>query len=385
MKSRSLFLTRWIQDIKYQLSVYRLVIDWTVIIYATIPALAIFIYAYHSWWLEIPNWVQDVPMSGVFLLLFLFLWYGAFRTYVREADLVFLLRKPRLLLHLKRFGLGYSIVKQIVPASILALVLAPFWFKHFQWGFSQLISFVLLWTALRCFVLGVKGQLQQEKRFWKNRIYWLGLILATALLWVISYYCIFYGGFLLSIGLFIIFIAIAFYVIRKRFLTLHTLEQDLLIENHQRNKIVNTIFNLSFELEGMPKRTSSRKTPLLFRKSQRIFSNRTAEKGFHELFMKASLRERTYLYKYLQIIGWTNAAVILFPKWWIKILILVIGLFVLNVWLKEVWDKVIGSHPYTKKYNEEAAYRKARGQMIAVCYIPYVFFLLFGILFSLIF
>lgn len=86
----------------------------------------------------------------------------------------------------------------------------------------------------------------------------------------------------------------------------------------------------------------------------------------------------------IQIIGWTNAAVILFPKWWIKILILVIGLFVLNIWLKEVWDKVIGSHPYTKKYNEGADYRKARGQMIAVCYIPYVFFLLFGILFSLI-
>ncbi|WP_428908320.1 hypothetical protein [Niallia sp. Krafla_26] len=57
-----------IKNWKYQISIFKTIVDWIVMLYIILPAILIFIFNYLSWWNEIPVWIANIPLFLVFQL-----------------------------------------------------------------------------------------------------------------------------------------------------------------------------------------------------------------------------------------------------------------------------------------------------------------------------
>lgn len=350
MSSGRLFLQRLINEWKFQFGVFRTVFDWTVVAYLLTPCVIIFGFTYRSWWLEIPDWVNNLPIGILFFVFYIITWRGQFRTYVQDADQLFLLKHRQLFLRLKVWASVYTVVFQALLLGLVLLLLLPFFIYHYQLSIGKMATLFLLFISLNLFIMAVKVKLKKiSMRLLQNvltiiHFIILGVILKFVfpiwnneqffLLLLIS--C----GFLLMAG--IIFIP----YVKK----VSEFEVHLMIEKMERTKYINLIFNFSYEIEKT--NIITRKRPWLFRKSQRIFKKRTPKRGFLELFAKVFIRNPLHITSFLQMNAITSMAIIYLPPIWIKVLIFLGGILVLKVWAQLVWEKIILAHPLTKKYGE---------------------------------
>jgi len=97
MKNRTLFLQRLLKAWKFQYGVLKSIFDWTIILYLVVPAVIIFSFIYRSWWIEMQPWIEDIPLFLLFFGLYTLSWFGNIRTYIEEADTIFLLKHFSLL------------------------------------------------------------------------------------------------------------------------------------------------------------------------------------------------------------------------------------------------------------------------------------------------
>ncbi|MBS4216753.1 ABC transporter permease [Bacillus sp. FJAT-49711] len=372
MNSRQLLFKRISQNWKQQYAVIKRVGDWTVLVYLVIPSAVISFFVYRSWWIQIPEWTRILPFSSIFILFFLFLWGDHFLTYVREADRIFLKKKEELFLGMKRGGIIYSYAFQLFSAATLCMLIAPLWFKHFDFHGGQFILFAVLWVSLKWLIMAVKGKLDVELRGWRSLLRGIPLFIGAAIIW---YWCYraFVGENILLIIILIFFNTIlSIWLVRSRFTSVYTFEQDLAINELEKNKYIELIFGLSMDMEKLPKPVPVRISPRLYSRSNRIFKNRTPKNGFIELFIKATTRNIEYITGYLQIMGVTSAAIVILPPVWLKITMAFLGTVFLLTWLRSVWHKVIGSHAFTKKYAAEDAYFEAKKIVTSLLIISFI-------------
>lgn len=373
MNSRHLLFQRITQNWKQQFAVVKRVVDWTALVYLVIPAIVISFFVYRSWWIQIPDWMTIVQLPVIFVLFFLFLWGDHFLTYVREADRIFLRKKEKLFLGMKRGGMLYSYAFQLLSAATICLFIAPLWFAHFGLHMKQLLIFAMLWVSLKWLIMGVKGRLNVELRGWRSLVTGIPLFIGAAIIWMWCYKAFINENSVLIFALILINTIVSAWIVQPRFNSVHTFEQDLAIDELEKNKYIEMIFGLSMDMEKMPKPVPVRKNPRLYSQSNRIFKHRSPKNGFIELFIKATTRNTEYIKGYFQIMGVTSAATVMLPPLWLKISMAIIGTIFLLTWLGSVWYKVVGSHSFTKKYSTEEAYFEGKKVVTKVLVLPFIF------------
>lgn len=380
MTSRKLFIIRLKQNWKYQFGHIKTILDWTIWVYLVIPTVIIGAFIYRSWWIEIPGWAEVISFPMIFAISFLFLWRGHFQTYVRDADRIFVMKNERLLLGLKQAGIIYSYAFQLMPAVLIGLLMAPFWLGYLELELGKLILFVALWLSMKWVILGVKGKLNVNLRGWRSLLRGIPIFIGAIINWIISYYALNGGYVVPAIFIMIIQTLSSYFLVNKRFTSVKTFEQDLAIDELEKDKYIGLIFGLSMDIEKLPKPATPRKSPLLYSKSNRLFRKRTKRNGFLELFIKVATRNVEYILRYLQILGVTSAAVSTLPPIWLKIAIAIFGYLFLLSWTDSVWQKIIGSHPFTTKYAREDSYFKGRKAVKLLLTIPYAIMIVFSII-----
>lgn len=383
MNGIQLLCIRVKQNWTYQYKIMKSVVDWTVFVYFVIPLTVITIAIYKSWWEELPNWIHNISFYWIFIVFFLFFWGNHFRTYVKEADSIFLRKNEVLLLHMRRWGIIYSYIYEIVLLLFSFVFIAPFWFQHYGYNLHQLLLFGGLCLSIKWVIMGIKGKLNVEVTGWRTLISGIPLLLGTILVWSFCYQAFINNQIAIILGITITLTIVSIILIWPRYKDNHRLEQDLAIDRFEKTKIIDMIFSLSMDIEKMPKRYSSRKSPVTFSKSGRIFNRRTPKNGFLELFMKVNARNIQYITGYFQIIGITSAATIILPPMWLKITIIIAGSLFLLSWINSLWDKIIGNHPFTKKYKNEEGYFAGRKQLTIVLVIPFVIFISLSMIFNI--
>lgn len=372
MNSFQLFRKRMLRDWRYQLRSFRSIADWTIWLYLIIPSMAIFIYMYRSWWVEAaPQWTEWLPLTLFFLLASLVAWGGAFRTYVDEADKVFLVKKRKTFHQMKRWGFWYSILYQGILTAIVLVILLPFMLLHYQLTWFHVVSFFIYVLGLKYFLMFLSLQL---KRIDIKLI----RIFTSILLFVVVNILSFYVSALWEQYLFLILLGVIlgglgislYYPMIKR---TSMLEMELAQEREEKLKFINLIYTISFEIEK-PKGASKRK-PWLFRNSYLIFKNRTAKNAFIELFVKVFIRDGSHLTTYFQICSVTSAALIVVPPLWIKAVIFGAFLFMMWSWLEGIWERIVLQHPFTKKYTEHDSYFAAKKIIIIGLFVLSIIFI----------
>ncbi len=372
MNSSQLLFHRIRENWKYKYKMIKTIIDWTILIYIVVPAAIITIFVYRSWWIDPPFWIASVPFPLIFAVYFFLLWGGNFKTYTREADIIFLRKNEKLMLGMKRGGIIISYLTEVLLAVFLAVLISPLWIIHYGLSLKELVLFIGIWVSLRWLVMAVNGQLDVHLKGWRNLVRSIPVVVGAGSIWWLSYKALQSGSLLLVFMIIILNGITSMLLLKKRFTTIHTFEQDLLIDEKDKSKYTEMIFGLSMDMEKLPKPKPVRKSPRLYSESNRIFKNRSPRNGFLELFIKATTRDMEYVRGYFQILGTTVAAIIILPPLWLKITIAAGGVLFLTVWIGSVWHKLIGSHPFTKKYSGDEGYIKGKQVVTAVLLIPFV-------------
>ena len=371
MNSRRLFFQRKKQEWKYQYRAIMSIFDWTIILYILVPVVFFSGLIYRSWWLETPQWAQGLPVSFLFVLLFLLLWNGHFRTYIKDADRVYLIKKEALFIALKRHGIRFHYVLEFFIAVLLLVIIAPLWMKGCSMSLGSLMQLGLTWVAHKWLIMSIKRKWTIFPGKWKRIGFQLAVIFMLMITWAISYYAIMLPHIWLLVSLAFVQIMLSFCLMKKSYTSVDTFEEDLSIEEQEHVKYIQFIFTFSFEIEKTGK-APSRSTPRLFANSRHIFKNRTPRNAFIEMFIKVMLRNRRYLLSYLQLLGVTNAAVLMLPPIWMKILLSIGSLFMLRMWIALMWRKVITHHPMLLKYQNHPSSIEGNQFVTFMMMVPFV-------------
>lgn len=372
MTSNRLLFNRVKQNIMFTYNIYKVVFDWTIIVYLVLPALIISGAIYYSWWSQGPVWLQFVPLELFLVIYFCLTWMGHFRTYVRRADQIYLAKNIPLQLSLKQKGMILSAGKQIVTSLFLAGIFAPFWLMFYQKSILSLVSLSIIWITFKWVIMGVKGEFQRVEKGWKRYLLSAVVLICSFIVWsnYISYSL--YDRISIAMLISCLHLFLAILVIKRRWSSVRTFSQDLQIEESEKVRQIKTIFSLAQEMDKPPQPMSYRKKPRTFSKSQRIFKRRTVINGFLELFIKGVIRNIGQIIGITQIIGVTSGAIFILPPLWMKIFFAIAGYIFLHIWFNAVWERMIGTHPFTKRFADYPAYFQARFRAAMVLSIPYI-------------
>jgi|SRR5690625_2166142 len=336
MIGRTLFFRRLREEGLFQLKVLHSVFDWVIMIYIALPALIILPFFYVDMWRNIDlYWSVEIPFNVILLLVLLFLLRGNFRTFVIEADILFVTRRKRLFQSLKRWALFYSIGQVIIVIGLLVVLLLPILVGIYGFMWTDIIFLIFL-------LIGYQLLQQTIKKFVLHRFV-KGLLASLLLIGTLFAWQLISEIVLFLISTFII-LAVLYLQARFSVQTNKYFLQELDIERTERVRYIQLIYNLSREIKKTPRRYLSK--PYFFYPSKRIFrdSGNHQQKGLLELAMKGFMRDRTLIMSYLNLFNLSIVAIFLLPIW-LKWVVLLFYLFALNTWLRSVYDNLL-DHPF---------------------------------------
>lgn len=343
MTGRLLFFQRLQKDFHHQWKVIRSVIDLTVMMYTIVPVLAIASYLYVKMWQDIhAYWLVEIPLFILIGIILLLLLAGNFRTFLREADVLFLLQRTSFLNGLKCWGFHYSLVKFMLGTAFLIVLVLPI--LYMAYGLSHLEVFTLF-TALAAYRLLM---LTLKKRITGSWSKWVGLFLLFSItLYLVS---MLNSSLLMIISILTIISVYYFhttYFIKKRKYFL----QELAVEQREKMKYIKVIFGLSMELKQPSVNTASK--PRFSGHTKRLFREQSKENGLLELLLKAFLRNPIYFSNYMQLLTFTIVASVVLPvlfKWIVFICyMLFLNYLTRNIFRQMLDHSFFGVVPYDKE------------------------------------
>ncbi|KIU13423.1 ABC transporter permease [Bacillus subtilis] len=370
MNGRTLFFRRLFDYYKYQFKVLHAVIDWTVALYIVLPAIAFVIYQYIDLmngrgllyeWSEVAEWRWLYAVCGLIMFT------GSIRTFLMEADKVFLLQKKEIIYQLKRYALLYSFLVTMAKWLLLFFIVLPLISHFVHITFAESTALLCYLFGLHIFFLSLK---QDRIRKPHSISRWIGDILVRAILFTGSAILIVLTQWHLLALFGILFLL--FSVIRslKKTASFTAFEAEVTEEKKSRLALAGLVMMMSQEA-GMPKvKDRMRRKPLLYRNSKRIFKRRTICTGYKELFFKVMLRNSEYARQMYMLLSAFTVLIFVSPIW-LKVIALLVYTGVCRYILTLIFDKVMDAPFLIGTDKESDEYYRARKSCINILHYAF--------------
>ncbi|MCY8435251.1 ABC transporter permease [Bacillus haynesii] len=366
MSGRSLFISRLKADCLYQLRILKLVIDWTVALYIVLPGAGIGVYQYIKW-LNGGSFHNGWHAGLIVLAPAVFTLFGSVRTFLMEADQLYLLQKKTLVLDMKRCGYVYCLFVQICKWLFAAAVFTPLFVRQFGAELSACLAVFFYYFCLNFLITVLKRRNLGRQYKLKHRVLNAGLIFfvwlsACAVVLFFSWPIVLLSGLVLTAAA----VKTARGTIGNMFLFYEEVEFD------NRSKLRLAKFFLSLNLDGSvpkPGKRKAKRPRLFFKKSQNIFKVRTMQNGLKEIFFKVMLRRPDYKRQLMQMIGIFTALMMVGPIW-MKAGALLVFAFAYRSLLSVHFDKVMERVFLLGADKESDAFYEARRSSIDWLYYP---------------
>jgi ABC-2 type transport system permease protein len=333
MRASGLFRKRLFGELGYQWGVMKSVLDWTIVVYLVIPVLVSAPLVYADMWQNSHlYWSGKLPMAVLFVLLLLVTSGGNYRTYLMEADLLYLLQKKELLYPFKQMGFLFSVISSVIQVGMAGVITLPLFVEVYGLGLAEMVSMLAVVLAVRLLFMTLKKF--TTRVFFKLALF--GLMAAAATVLATEAPPLVSGILSISVAG-----SIIFYHLGQTSKSDRWFMREIEIEEHERVRYIKLILTYSMEVEKEP--VNQRSRPLvMFSRSQRLFKKgRSKEDGLLELLIKGFLR-RNYLTLYVQMFLLTMSAVILLPMWLKWFVFAGYGFFI-HSWLKSLFRKMLDS------------------------------------------
>ena len=300
MTINQLFNKRVSAEWKYNFSLWKMVIDWTVALYIVVPYSIFLAEQYLSWWRIAPNWLDGVPFNLLIAIMSLYACSGAVRLFIKKADQLFLWSQEKWILGLVKRGIAYSVVLGLFQSSCFFLLLAPFFLVHYEVSVTNFaVLFVV--TLFAKLILGILKQLVELSFSGFKQVLMLrGIFIFSNLLFVFSIPFLMRNSLVNQLIVIASLLILSLALVYKRINIKGSFLID--VEREQKEELKYVRYLLSMSGKASPKRSKRRTRPLIFRESNLLFKQRTARNGLVELCIKTTVRNRTSLIHYAQLV-----------------------------------------------------------------------------------
>ncbi|MCY8673218.1 ABC transporter permease [Bacillus haynesii] len=366
MSGRSLFFSRLKADCLYQLRIIKLVIDWTVALYIVLPAAGIGVYQYIKW-LNGGSFHNGWQAGLIVLAPAVFTLFGSVRTFLMEADQLYLLQKKTLVVNMKRCGYLYCLFVQFCKWLFAAAVFIPLFVRQFGVELNACLAVFFYYFCLNSLITVLKQRKFGRQYKLKHRVLDAGLIFFVWLS-ACAVVLFFVWPIVLLSGLVLLTAAVktAGGTLGNMFLFYEEVEFD------NRRKLRLAKFFLAMNLDGSvpkPGKREAKRPRLFFKKSQKIFKARTVQNGLKEIFFKVMLRHPDYKRQLMQMIGIFTALMMVGPLW-MKTGALLVFAFAYRSLLSVHFDKVMERVFLLGADKESDAFYEARRSSIDWLFYP---------------
>ncbi|RCX16193.1 ABC-2 type transport system permease protein [Fontibacillus phaseoli] len=145
---RGLFFRRWLDHFRKQLNLLRSTFDGIVLLYIGIPALLLLGRVYFGLWREeLPEWLLQLPLTAVPVLLLLLIYVlGGVILYIEAADVLFLKQRSSWKKGLLIRGALAGMVSSLLIIGVCFVLIAPLLNRVYSMGLTD----ILLLFAITC-------------------------------------------------------------------------------------------------------------------------------------------------------------------------------------------------------------------------------------------
>jgi len=310
------------------------VLDWSVLLYIALPAVVILGSIYREAWQETPLWMTSFPWLQLYPIAMLMLMFaGNVRTFIHEADRLFLIQRPALLQGLRLRGLLYTVFINIAITGIPFLLICPFLKKVEGLSILQL-SLAYLFTLFLSIVLAlVDHLLDGNLRRWRKWMAKTITIIAFTGGYLYPMMTIAHEAKLLAYSVFgaalLLTAAVIIYLRAK-------LKFEYEVQNENDAMMQSTRLLMSQVIESKSKRRKIR--PYIFRRSQRIFASNKPAETLAELRMKTFARDFSSIRLWVSLASIGTYAISLSPGTAALVVTAALS-YVANSWLKLQWQQ----------------------------------------------
>lgn len=312
ISATQIFFRRVVSEWKFQYSVWKTAIDWTVALYIALPAVLIGLDNYILLWKNQYGWIKALPFHWLLLVIYLFAWSGSIRTFMEEGDQFFLLQRKSWIRRMITLGIAYTAILNLLSSLFVFFLLAPLLFIHYKLSIVQVtllfvFAFLLktnLGMAKQLFVLRFQG--------WKQAIAFKIAFISMSIIFIkgTPFFIGRPGLFFITCTMF--FITLGF-LVKMRLDAKGSFFDDVAREQHHRLRYASLLLSLSGISAKKP--NSQKRRPLLFRSSNHLFRKRNAVNLLVELCIKSVLRNNRNLLFYAQLVAVSILFILSFPFW----------------------------------------------------------------------
>nr|WP_255654638.1 ABC transporter permease [Cohnella sp. REN36] len=312
---------------------WRLVLDWTVLLYLALPALWIGSGIYLEAMRQPPPWVDAIPAAAPILVLSLFMVSARLRTFADPGDGLFLRHYRGWTAKLTAAGLAYTLAARLLLAVTLTAIVYPLMSSRLGWSAAQSAELAAA-SALLGFVWALlRDGIERRWTGWRRTTANLAARIVLLTGWGYAAGWLFRAGIPLIyavVGLFLLALFLAW----RRIFAFGAFALEVDVERDAYAACVRWILFEAGEVVNPP----STKRPLLLPKPVRLFRRRDARRRVAELWLKATLRDPSMLRSLLVLTGAGSIAVWLTPVWiaaiaWVAMVLLTI------LWLHGQWNQ----------------------------------------------
>ncbi|MCP8968945.1 ABC transporter permease [Ectobacillus ponti] len=309
---KRLFSKRLLSEWKQKMTSLRTVADWTVALYCIIPALVFAGLYYRSLWLDPPPWSRALPGTAWLFGMYLVTYGRQARSFLEEADSLFLLQQPHLLRGIRWRGTAYTGMR-VACSSILAAAL--FW-PLLQLGAGELLRVVLCFIFIRW--AGVLLNRLVALRFggkWKRGLLQIPFFLGG---WYALWGSVYAARLPISawICVPIVLAGLVALLVKKRLADQGGFLREAVLERAEAMRWTSILVLGS----GQVQKPVHDKKPALFPKSKRIWPGNRPDARFLDSFLKDYFRTSPSRSFYWQLTAYSLVPSYIAP-WWLSLLV----------------------------------------------------------------
>ncbi|CAH1216803.1 hypothetical protein PAECIP111893_04177 [Paenibacillus plantiphilus] len=330
-----LYRRRVLRYWREQWRVWRVALDWTVWIYIILPPLIIGGGLYLELWTKQPEWLVKLPQWIFELLPFIAVVAGRMRTFVEEADVLFLQQQQSWSRRIIIYSVFYTAGGLVPLCAALYALGAPSLIGIHGLGIGEasiLCLFTIIWALIGAIW---RNLIDGRYRGWRNGMWKLGSTFVLAVTYFSSTYLIGekYGWLLLPICL---GTAAAVVLTRMKLRVKGGFEVDVQQEHAARLAV--TQFLLMNVIERKPSMKLNR--PIVLRASKRLFKRFDGGTLLAEMSLKVMMRRLGLLRLYLGFAGVCLMSIVISPAI-LKLILLCLLPIPLFVWVQMHWRSVV--------------------------------------------
>ncbi|KGP92402.1 hypothetical protein N780_01945 [Pontibacillus chungwhensis BH030062] len=343
IKARSLFLSRLRLHYRNLWETIRSVVDWIVVLYILVPALAIFTAYYRSLWSDTPEYLAQLPIEVVLLIIFLSSFLYDLKSFIHTGDQLFLVQNKAILKRGSILGLFYTTFMITIFTSLMMVIFLPvFKMGH---GFSTmgiigLGGYVLVSNMVFVMVrkvLKINGV---------SLVYTL-LSYSLLLLGYLSLWKVYLNLSLRGMILALLFLAILLFILiykqaifrGRKFFSL--VAYDVAV-NHKWTKLL-------LWQNGQAKLVTLKPTKKVVLLKKPLFKNRSPHNVLTETFIKTVIRDGGMVLTLIQLCVLLTVFLVIVDSVWLSLFLWAFSLFAFVSIAKSLWMH-FQSSSYFKMY-----------------------------------